>query len=70
MSMFVDKELQAKLLKEIQELYERRMKLENDIRAVDAVSKLRMEKAALRDIDAYKSLLDLHRHRSTERPRG
>ncbi|MPZ78225.1 MAG: hypothetical protein GEU77_17075 [Deltaproteobacteria bacterium] len=56
MLMFADKEVQARLLKEIQELYEKRGKLEADISAVDAVSKLRMEKAALQDIDAYKNL--------------
>ena len=56
MLMFADKEVQARLLREIQELYEKRGKLEADIRAVDAVSKLRMEKAALEDIDAYKNL--------------
>ena len=57
MLMFADKEVQARLLREIQELYEKRGKLEADIRAVDAVSKLRMEKAALQDINAYKNRL-------------
>lgn len=56
MRTFADKEVQARLLREIQELYDKRGKLEEDIRAVDAVSKLRIEKAALRDIDAYKIL--------------
>lgn len=55
--IFADKELQAKLLREIQELYEKRGKLEADIRAVDAQSKLRMEKGALTEIDTYRSLL-------------
>ena len=56
MPTFVDKELQAKLLKEMQELYEKRGKIEEDIRALDTKSKLRIEKAALREIDAYKNL--------------
>jgi hypothetical protein len=56
MPTFVDKELQAKLLKEMQELYEKRGKIEEDIRALDTKSKLRIEKAALQEIDAYKNL--------------
>jgi hypothetical protein len=56
MPTFVDKELQGRLLREIQELYEKRGKIEDDIRALEAKSKLRIEKAALQEIDAYKSL--------------
>jgi hypothetical protein len=56
MPTFVDKELQGRLLREIQELYEKRGKIEADIRALEAKSKLRIEKAALQEIDAYKSL--------------
>ena len=56
MPTFVDKELKAKLLKEMQELYEKRGKIEEDIRALDTKSKLRIEKAALQEIDAYKNL--------------
>ena len=56
MPTFVDRELQARLLKEIQELYEKRGKIEDDIRALEAKSKLRIEKAALQEIDAYKNL--------------
>jgi hypothetical protein len=56
MPAFVDKELQAKLLKEMQELYEKRGKIEEDIRALETKSKLRIEKAALQEIDAYKNL--------------
>jgi hypothetical protein len=56
MSTYVDKELQARLLREIQELYEKRGKIEDDIRALEARSKLRIEKAALQEIDAYKNL--------------
>ena len=64
MRTFVDKETQAKLLREVQELYERRGKLEADIRTVDALTKLRIEKAARRDIDAYRSLNFLRVERS------
>jgi hypothetical protein len=56
MPTFVDKELQAKLLKEMQELYDKRGKIEEDIRALETKSKLRIEKAALQEIDAYKNL--------------
>lgn len=56
MPTFVDKELQARLLKEIQELYEKRGKIEADIRALEAKSRLQIEKAALQEIDAYKNL--------------
>jgi hypothetical protein len=64
MRTFADKETQAKLLRDIQELYERRGKLEADIRTVDALTKLRIEKAAMRDIDAYRSLNFLRVERS------
>jgi hypothetical protein len=50
-----DKELQARLLKEIYELSARKQKLEDDIRNLDAVNKSVQERAALRDIEAYKS---------------
>jgi hypothetical protein len=64
MSMpFADRELQAKLLREtyeLNELNERRLKLESAIRAADAASKLHLEKAALRDIEAYRHLERLH----------
>jgi hypothetical protein len=56
MPTFVDKELQARLLREIQELYEKRGKIEADIRALEAKSRLQIEKAALQEIDAYKNL--------------
>jgi hypothetical protein len=61
MSMpFPDRELQARLLRETRELNERRLKLESAIRAADATSKLQLEKAALRDIEAYRHLQRLH----------
>jgi hypothetical protein len=56
MPTFVDKEMQARLLVEIQELYEKRGRIEADIRALEAKSKLRIEKAALQEIDAYKNV--------------
>jgi hypothetical protein len=56
MPTFVDKELQARLLREIQELYEKRGKIEADIRALEAKSRLQIEKAALQEIDEYKNL--------------
>jgi hypothetical protein len=56
MPTFVDKELQARLLREIQELYEKRGKIEDDIRELEAKSKLRIEKAAHQEIDAFKNL--------------
>ena len=51
-----DKSLQADLLAQMKELYERRGKLESDIRAVDALSRHRIETAALQEIDAYRNL--------------
>ena len=49
-----DRELQARLLKEISELYARKQKLEDSIRSVDAVTLSLHQTAALRDIEAYK----------------
>ena len=57
MRTLADMELQARLLQEIRELYEKRGKLEAGIRAVDAATKLRIEKEALLDIAAYKALI-------------
>ena len=57
---FADGELQARLLRETHELNEKRLKLESAIRAVDAASKLRLEQAALRDIEAYRHRQRLH----------
>ncbi len=54
MPMSADKELQARLLKEIYELNARRRKLEDAIRSLDAVNKSLQETAALRDIEAHK----------------
>ncbi len=51
----VDKELQAKLLKETSDLYARKQKLEDDIRKFDAVNNSIQDTKALRDIIAHKS---------------
>ena len=58
-----DRELQARLLKEISELYARKQKLEDAIRSVDAITLSLHQTAALRDIEAHKDQLPLRRHR-------
>jgi hypothetical protein len=58
-----DRELQARLLKEISELYTRKQKLEDAIRSVDAVTLSLHQTAALRDIEARKGQRPLRRHR-------
>ncbi|HZA53696.1 MAG TPA: hypothetical protein VE616_05565 [Candidatus Udaeobacter sp.] len=55
--MSTDRELQAKLLKEIYQLDVRRRKLENDMRILDTVNKSLQETAALREIEAFKRRL-------------
>lgn len=57
MSFFVDANLKAKLLKDIQDLYTKRTNLETHLRKLDALSLYRIEKAALREIDAYRARL-------------
>ena len=57
MRTFADTEVQARLMREMRELYEKRGKLEAGIRAVDAARTLRMEKDALHDIAMYRALL-------------
>jgi hypothetical protein len=56
MKMFADTQLQAKLLKDMQDLYVKRSELEAHIRTIDAISGGRIEKAALLDIIAYAEL--------------
>jgi hypothetical protein len=56
MPTFADPEVQAKILREIRELYKRRAKLEAGIRAVDIARNLRIEKDASFDIDAYRAV--------------
>ena len=55
MSFFADSTLQAKLLKDIQDLYTKRTRLEANIRRLDALTLYRIEKGALREIDAYRA---------------
>jgi hypothetical protein len=57
MRTFADTEIQARLVREMRELYEKRGKLEAGIRAVDIARSLRIEKDALIDIAAYRALL-------------
>jgi division protein CdvB (Snf7/Vps24/ESCRT-III family) len=57
MSFFADTALQGKLLKDIQDLYTKRTQLEASIRQLDALSLFRIEKAAMREIDAYRARL-------------
>jgi hypothetical protein len=59
MSFFADTALQGKLLKDIQDLYTKRTQLEASIRQLDALSLFRIEKAAVREIDAYRARLSL-----------
>jgi hypothetical protein len=51
----VDRELQARLLKETFDLYARKQKLEDDIRKLDAVNNSVQVTQALRDIEVHKS---------------
>jgi hypothetical protein len=57
MRTFADTDVQARLIREMRELYEKRGKLEAGIRAVDTARSLRIEKDALVDIAAYRALL-------------
>src|SRR5438874_3433704 len=50
----IDRELQARLLKETSDLYARKQKLEADIRSLDAVNNSLQGTAALRDIEAHR----------------
>jgi hypothetical protein len=47
--------LQAKVLEDIEDLYLKRRELEDRIKNVDWLNKLRIEKGALLDIEAYKA---------------
>jgi hypothetical protein len=55
MSRTVDANLQAKLLAEAEELYEKRARLEASLRAADALCNQRIETAALREINNYRT---------------
>jgi hypothetical protein len=54
MSRISDSEHQERLLKETKAASEKKRKLEEDIRIADARSKLLLESAAQKDIEAYK----------------
>jgi hypothetical protein len=56
MPTFTDSEVQARILREMRELYEKRAKLEAGIRAVDIARNFRIEKDASADIDAYRAV--------------
>jgi hypothetical protein len=56
MRTFADTDTQARLIREMREMYEKRGRLEADIRAVDTARTLRIEKDALVDIAAYRAL--------------
>lgn len=55
MPKIVDANLQAKLLEDAKNLYEKRAQLEASIRAADALSKHRIDTAALREIHAFRT---------------
>lgn len=57
MRTFADTEVQARLIREMRELYEKRGKLEASIRAVDTARTLRIANDASFDIAAYRALL-------------
>jgi dephospho-CoA kinase len=50
-----DTELQARLLREIIEVNEKKRKLEENLRTADVRSKLLIDSAARKDIEAYKN---------------
>jgi hypothetical protein len=56
MRMFADTDTQARLIREMREMYDKRGRLEADIRAVDTARTRRIEKDALVDIAAYRAL--------------
>jgi hypothetical protein len=60
--MFADPDVQARIVREMRELYERRANLEAGIRAIDIARNLRIEKDASFDIDAYRAV---NSHRQT-----
>jgi hypothetical protein len=52
-----DKDLQARLQKEILEVSEKKRRLEENLKTADARSKLLIDSAARKDIEAYKKRL-------------
>ena len=57
-----DKELQARLLKEISELYARKQKVEDAIKSLEAATKSLQQTAAMRDIETHKDQRPLRRN--------
>lgn len=55
MRIVSDTELQARRLREIIDLNEKRRKIEEDLRTADVKNKLLIESAARKDIEAYKN---------------
>jgi hypothetical protein len=55
MPLSTDRDLQAKLLKETSDVYARKHKLEDKIRALDLLNNSLQDTAAIRDIEAHKS---------------
>ena len=54
MPLSTDRDLQSRLLKETSDLYARKQKLEDKIRALDVLNNSLQDTAAIRDIEAYK----------------
>jgi len=57
-----DRELQARLLKEISDLYATKQKVEDAIKSLEAATKSLQQTAALRDIEAHKGQHPLRRN--------
>ena len=68
MRTFTDTQVQATILREMHELYEKRAKIEAGIRALDRCRTSQVEKDALLDITAYKARSCPH-NLSSECPR-
>ena len=50
-----NKEAQARLLRQIMDMAEKKRKLEDDIRTLDSLNKSLMENEARKDIEAYRN---------------
>jgi hypothetical protein len=53
--MLIERELQARLLKETSDLYARKQQLEDKIRNLDVLNNSLQNTAAIRDIEAHKA---------------
>lgn len=56
MKMYADTDTQARLIREIRELYEKRGRLEASIRAADTARNIRIQNDASLDIAAYRAV--------------